>query len=194
MLTEIQQKYQAYSDYLSKIQFKTRSGNLVPLSEVVSLKEDAMPQSINHTSVLPSVTISFNTKAGISLGEAVDHLQQVAARTLPDTMRVTFTGTAQVFQQSLQNLTLLLIVAIGVVYIVLGVLYESYIHHDSFGTAFRVFGRAADVDCLQSRSKYLFFCRISSADRISEKERDHADRFRAGSRAAREKESSGSDL
>jgi HAE1 family hydrophobic/amphiphilic exporter-1 len=78
--------------------------------------------------VLPSVTISFNTKAGISLGEAVDRLGGVAARTLPDTMRVNFTGTAQVFQQSLTNLTLLLIVAIGVVYIVLGVLYESYIH------------------------------------------------------------------
>ncbi len=128
VLTEIQQKYQAFSDYLSKINFKTRTGNLIPLSEVVKLKEDAMAQSINHTSVLPSVTISFNTKAGISLGEAVDHLGAVAARTLPDTMRVSFTGTAQVFQQSLANLTLLLIVAIGVVYIVLGVLYESYIH------------------------------------------------------------------
>jgi HAE1 family hydrophobic/amphiphilic exporter-1 len=128
VLTEIQQKYQAFSDYLSKIYFKTKNGGLVPLNEVVKLKEDAMPQSINHTSVLPSVTISFNTKAGISLGEAVDHLGAVAARTLPDTMRVSFTGTAQVFQQSLSNLTLLLIVAIGVVYIVLGVLYESYIH------------------------------------------------------------------
>jgi HAE1 family hydrophobic/amphiphilic exporter-1 len=128
VLTEIQQKYQAFSDYLSKIYFKTKSGGLVPLNEVVKLKEDAMPSSINHTSVLPSVTISFNTKAGISLGEAVDHLGAVAARTLPDTMRVSFTGTAQVFQQSLSNLTLLLIVAIGVVYIVLGVLYESYIH------------------------------------------------------------------
>ena len=128
VLTEIQQKYQAFSDYLSKIYFKTKSGGLVPLNEVVKLKEDAMPSSINHTSVLPSVTISFNTKVGISLGEAVDHLGAVAARTLPDTMRVSFTGTAQVFQQSLSNLTLLLIVAIGVVYIVLGVLYESYIH------------------------------------------------------------------
>ncbi len=128
VLTEIQQKYQAFADYLSKIYFKTKNGGLVPLNEVVKLKEDAMPSSINHTSVLPSVTISFNTKAGVSLGEAVDRLGAVAARTLPDTMRVSFTGTAQVFQQSLTNLTLLLVVAIGVVYIVLGVLYESYIH------------------------------------------------------------------
>jgi len=128
VLMEIQQKYQAYSDYLSKVYFKTTNGRLVPLSEVVKLREDAMPQTINHTSVLPSVTISFNLQPGKSLGEAVDRLTQVAARTLPDTMQVSFTGTAQVFQSSLKNLTLLLIVAIGVVYIVLGVLYESYIH------------------------------------------------------------------
>jgi multidrug efflux pump subunit AcrB len=128
VLTEIQQKYQAYADYLSKIYFKTNTRSLVPLNEIVKLKEDAMAQSINHTSVLPSVTISFNTKPGVSLGEAVDRLGAVAVRTLPDSMKVSFTGTAQVFQDSLKNLTLLLIVAIGVVYIVLGVLYESYIH------------------------------------------------------------------
>jgi HAE1 family hydrophobic/amphiphilic exporter-1 len=128
VLTEIQQKYQEYADYLSKINFKSTNGQLIPLSEVVKIKDDAMPQSINHTSVLPSVTVSFNLQPGKSLGEAVERLGAVAARTLPDTMRVSFTGTAQVFQQSLSNLTLLMIVAIGVVYIVLGVLYESYIH------------------------------------------------------------------
>ncbi len=128
VLTEIQQKYQEYADYLSKIAFKSTNGTLIPLNEVVTQKEDAMPQSINHTSVLPSVTISFNLQTGKSLGEAVDRLGKVARETLPDTMQVSFTGTAQVFQQSLQNLTLLMIVAIGVVYIVLGVLYESYIH------------------------------------------------------------------
>jgi HAE1 family hydrophobic/amphiphilic exporter-1 len=128
VLMEIQQKYQAYSDYLSKIYFHASNGALIPLKEVVKVKDDAMPQTINHTSVLPSVTISFNLKDGVSLGEAVDRLSVVAAHTLPDTMQVMFTGTAQVFQASLKNLTVLLIVAIGVVYIVLGVLYESYIH------------------------------------------------------------------
>jgi len=128
VLMEIQQKYQAYADYLSKIYFHASNGTLVPLAEVVKLREDAMPQSINHSSVLPSVTVSFNLKPGVSLGQAVDRLGAVAAKTLPDTMQVSFTGTAQVFQASLKNLTLLLIVAIGVVYIVLGVLYESYIH------------------------------------------------------------------
>ncbi len=128
VLLEIQQKYQQHADYLSKIYFSTPKGSLVPLSAVIKLKEDVMPQTINHTGTLPSVTISFNLKKGVSLGQAVDRLTQVAVRTLPDTMHVSFTGTAQVFQSSLQNLTLLLIVAIAVVYIVLGVLYESYIH------------------------------------------------------------------
>jgi hydrophobic/amphiphilic exporter-1 (mainly G- bacteria), HAE1 family len=128
VLIELQQKYQEYSDYLSKIYFRAKTGALVPLQEVVKLKEDAMPQSINHTGQVPSVTISFNLKPGVSLGQAVDRLTQVAARTLPDTMTVSFTGTAKVFQSSLQNLTMLLIVSLGIVYIVLGVLYESYIH------------------------------------------------------------------
>jgi hydrophobic/amphiphilic exporter-1 (mainly G- bacteria), HAE1 family len=87
-----------------------------------------MPQSINHSGQLPSVTVSFNLKPGISLGQAVDRLSEVAAHTLPDTVTTSFTGTAKVFQSSLKNLTLLLTVAILVVYIVLGVLYESYIH------------------------------------------------------------------
>jgi hydrophobic/amphiphilic exporter-1 (mainly G- bacteria), HAE1 family len=130
VLMEIQQKYQEHADYLSKIYFKVPGANgaYVPLKEIVQLREDAMPQSINHTAQLPSVTISFNLKSGVSLGEAVDRLGAVAKRTLPDTMSVNFTGTAKVFQDSLKNLTLLLVVAIAVVYIVLGVLYESYIH------------------------------------------------------------------
>ncbi len=128
VLIELQQKYQEYTDYLSKIYFRAKSGALVPLQEVVKLKEDAMPQSINHTAQVPSVTISFNLKPGVSLGQAVERLSQVAAQTLPDTMTVSFTGSAKVFQSSLQNLTILLIVALGIVYIVLGVLYESYIH------------------------------------------------------------------
>ena len=128
VLLEIQQKYQAFSDYLSKIYFRTNQNTLVPLSDVVRLKEDVMPQTINHTGTEPSVTISFNLRPGVSLGAAVDRLTEVAKRTLPDRMNVEFTGTAQVFQESLKNLTFLLFIALGVVYIVLGVLYESYVH------------------------------------------------------------------
>jgi HAE1 family hydrophobic/amphiphilic exporter-1 len=128
VLMEIQHQYQEHADYLSKIYFKAKTGALIPLSSVVKLKSDAMPQSINHSGQLPSVTISFNLKPGVALGTAVDKLGEVAAHTLPDTVTTSFTGTAKVFQSSLKNLSLLLTVAVLVVYIVLGVLYESYIH------------------------------------------------------------------
>ena len=128
VIMEVQPKYQEHADYLSKIYFKSTSGQLTPLDVVAKLKEDAMPQSINHTGQLPSVTLSFNLKPGVSLGQAVDEITDLAQRMLPTSVTVAFTGNAAAFQSSLTNLGLLLAVALMVVYIVLGVLYESYIH------------------------------------------------------------------
>jgi HAE1 family hydrophobic/amphiphilic exporter-1 len=128
VLLELQPKYQAFADYLSKIYFKSSTGALVPMDSLAKLTEDSGPQSINHSGQLPSVTVQFNTKPGISLGDAVDRVQEVANRTLPATITTSFQGTAKAFQSSLKNLTLLLFVAIMVVFIVLGVLYESYVH------------------------------------------------------------------
>ena len=128
VLLEIQPKYQAFSDYLSKIYFKSSNGTLVPLDNFATLKENAGPQSINHYGQLPSVTVSFNLRPGVSLGEAVNQVQDTARRVLPANMTTSFEGTAKAFQSSLKNLSLLLTIAIMVVYIVLGVLYESYIH------------------------------------------------------------------
>jgi HAE1 family hydrophobic/amphiphilic exporter-1 len=128
VLLEVLPKYQQFSDYLSKLYFKSFDGHLVPLDAIVHTRTDASPQTINHSGQLPSVTISFNLRPGVSLGEAVDKIQEVAAQNLPDTITTGFQGTAKVFQESLKNLTLLLIIAIGVVYIVLGMLYESYVH------------------------------------------------------------------
>ena len=128
VLLEIQPKYQAFADYLSKIYFKSSNGMLVPLDNFASLKPTAGPQSIAHSGQLPSVSISFNMKPGVSLGDAVKMVQETARQTLPANMTTSFEGTAKAFQSSMKNLTILLIVALGVVYIVLGVLYESYIH------------------------------------------------------------------
>ena len=128
VLLQIQPKYQTFADYLQKIYFKAPSGGLVPLDAIAKLRMDAGPQSINHSGQLPSVTVSFNLKPGVSLGEAVSNIEDVAREILPAHMTANFEGTAKAFQSSLKNLTLLLIIAIGVVYIVLGVLYESYIH------------------------------------------------------------------
>jgi HAE1 family hydrophobic/amphiphilic exporter-1 len=128
VLVELQQKYQEHADYLSKIYFKSSNGGLIPLDSVTHMTQDAGPQSVNHSGQLPSVTVAFNLKPGVSLGDAVDAVQEVASRTLPDTITTSFQGTAKAFQSSLKNLSLLLTVAVMVVFIVLGVLYESYIH------------------------------------------------------------------
>ncbi len=128
VLLEIQPKYQEFADYLSKIYFKApATGGLVPLDNFVTLKPTAGPQSIAHSGQLPSVSISFNMKPGVSLGEAVEMVQDTARHVLPASITTSFEGTAKAFQSSVKNLTVLLIVAIGVVYIVLGALYESYV-------------------------------------------------------------------
>ena len=128
VLLEVLPKYQSYPDLLSLIDVKTPNGMMVPLDAVTRRVEDVGPQTINHSGQLPSVSISFNLKPGVSLGEAVDQISALSRRTLPATMTTRFAGTALAFQSSLQNLGLLLIIAVAVVYIVLGVLYESYIH------------------------------------------------------------------
>jgi HAE1 family hydrophobic/amphiphilic exporter-1 len=101
---------------------------LVPLSAVASLSTSVGPLLVNHVGQLPSATISFNLKPGASLSRATERVQQIAKQTLPQSITTTFQGTAQVFQSSLQNLTLLLLVAVMVIYLVLGILYESFVH------------------------------------------------------------------
>jgi HAE1 family hydrophobic/amphiphilic exporter-1 len=107
-----------------------RSGNkvLVPLSTLVDFSTSVGPMAVNHTSQLPSVTLSFNLAEGHSIGPAVSAIQRLAATVLPDNITISFQGTAQAFQDSLGNLWLLLFMAVVVIYIVLGMLYESFIH------------------------------------------------------------------
>ncbi len=128
VVMEVKKKYQAFSDYLSKIYFKTNDGKLVPLDSLAKVKEAVGPQSIAHSGQLPAVTISFNLRPGIALGDVVDKLRAKAKEVLPGTVSANFSGNAAAFQDSLSDLSLLFMIAVLVVYIVLGVLYESYIH------------------------------------------------------------------
>jgi hydrophobic/amphiphilic exporter-1 (mainly G- bacteria), HAE1 family len=128
VLLEVDPAFQEHADSLSALYLKSTTGQLVPLEAVTKVTQDAGPMSINRSGQLPSVTISFNLKPGVALGDAVDEVQATAKRVLPARMTTTFTGTAKAFQSSLVNLGLLLTVAVLVVYIVLGMLYESYIH------------------------------------------------------------------
>jgi HAE1 family hydrophobic/amphiphilic exporter-1 len=125
---ELEPQFQSNAQSLKNTAFKAADGAVIPLDSVVNFKESVGPQSINHSGQLPSVSVSFGLKPGISLGQATAHVKAVADRILPATITTSFEGQAKVFQQSMTNLGLLLFVAIGVVYIVLGALYESYIH------------------------------------------------------------------
>jgi HAE1 family hydrophobic/amphiphilic exporter-1 len=107
---------------------QTTTGRLVPLSTVATFSRGIGPLLVNHLSQLPSATISFNLQDGVSLSAATDQVQALAKKTLPGTITTSFQGTAQIFQASLQNLTLLMLVAVLVIYLVLGILYESFIH------------------------------------------------------------------
>ena len=113
---------------LSMLYVRSSSGRLIPLDTLTSVKTNAGPLSVSHTGQLPSVTLSFNLQPGYALGDAVNNVRAAAATTLPSTMTTTFQGTAQAFQDSLQGLGLLLLMAIVVIYIVLGILYESFTH------------------------------------------------------------------
>ena len=128
VLLEMLPSYQRFTDGLKMIYLKSDTGQLVPLNAVATLKEDAGPQTIPHSGQLPSVTLSFALKPGTSLGQATDDIAQAAKDNLPATITAVFQGTAKVFQDSMRNMGILLILAIAVVYIVLGVLYESYVH------------------------------------------------------------------
>ena len=106
----------------------TTTQRLVPLSAVATLSNSVGPLLVNHVGQLPSATISFNLRPGASLSQATEKVQELASKLLPQSITFGFQGTAQVFQTSLQNLTLLLVVAVLVIYLVLGILYESFIH------------------------------------------------------------------
>ncbi|MGE5048752.1 MAG: efflux RND transporter permease subunit [Deltaproteobacteria bacterium] len=128
VIMELLPEYQSDPSALPLIYVRSSSGALVPLSAVATLTQDLGPLTIQHAGQLPSVTISFNLRPGHSIGEAVEQVNRLALQTLPATVTTSFQGTAQAFQSSLQGLGMLLVLAIAVIYLVLGILYESFIH------------------------------------------------------------------
>src|SRR5579884_2524267 len=115
--------------FLRQVYVRSPNGQQVPLSALAHFASQTAPLSVNHQGLFPAVTISFNLAPGVALGTAVNAINKVAARVnLPPTIRTTFAGTAQAYQESLGNQPLLIATALATVYIVLGILYESYIH------------------------------------------------------------------
>ena len=128
VIMEVQPQYQRDLSALPLLYIRSATGQLVPLGTVATLTQNLGPLTINHSGQIPSVTISFNLAPGASLGGVVEEVQKIADSTLPSTISTRFQGTAQAFQSSVKGLGLLLIMAILVIYLVLGILYESFIH------------------------------------------------------------------
>ncbi len=128
VITELENQYQLDPTALSLLYVRSSSGQLVPLNTVAKLTRTVGPLTINHLGQLPSVTVSFNLQPGVSLSQAVDAVNRVSKEMLPATISTSFQGAAQAFESSISGLGLLLLAAILVIYLVLGILYESFIH------------------------------------------------------------------
>jgi HAE1 family hydrophobic/amphiphilic exporter-1 len=129
VIAEVEPQFQRSPDALSKLFVRSSRGPLVPLDSLVHVSRTVGPLSVNHFGQLPAVTLSFNLKPGYSLGQAADQVDDaVRELRMPATISANFQGTVKEFQKSFQGMSILLIVAILVIYIVLGILYESFIH------------------------------------------------------------------
>jgi len=128
VILELKPEYRLDPAALSLLYLKSSSGRLVPLNAVADLSNNLGPLTVNHSGQIPSVTLSFNLRPGTALGDAVSQVQAAAGEVLPAHIATAFQGTAQAFQSSMKGLGLLLLLAVLVIYMVLGILYESFIH------------------------------------------------------------------
>ena len=169
------------------LQGRERNSAVVPLDTLATLKQQVGPQTVNHYGQLPAVTVSFGLAPGASLGDVLTRVKKLTDSTLPQGVTGEFQGAAAAFEGALSNLAVLLVIAVLVVYIVLGILYESYIHPLTILSGLPSAGvrRAVDADRVPDGSEHLRLRRHDHADRHRREERHHADRLRARGGAQR---------
>ena len=152
VVMELLPQYQADIPSLGKLWVRSSRGPLVPLSTVAKFVNSVGPVTVNHSGQLPSVTISFNLAPGVSLGTGLQTVNREASQVLPATVAAGFSGLAEAFVTTQQGLIMLMVLAIFVIYVILGVLYESFIHPVTIltGLPFAAFGALVT----------LIFCRL----------------------------------
>jgi HAE1 family hydrophobic/amphiphilic exporter-1 len=128
VILEADENFKRESADLSRLFVRSSDGQLVPLNTVAQFKSQVGPLTVQHLGQLPAVTLSFDLAQGTSLSDVVPVIQRIAASELDEQISTQFQGTAQAFQSSLGNLGLLLLMAVLVIYIILGILYESFVH------------------------------------------------------------------
>ncbi len=156
VIMQVQPRYKTDAASLEKLHIRSNQGGLVPLISVVTMRQGIGPLSINHSGQLPSVTLSFNVKPGVSLGEAVTTLEQLTDA-LPAGIQSTFQGSAKQFQASQASMGWLLGLSIIVIYIVLGILYESFIHPLTILTALPFAGFGAVLTLLLFKTELTIY-------------------------------------
>jgi HAE1 family hydrophobic/amphiphilic exporter-1 len=157
VIVEFQPQFQTNAAALDLLHIRSSQGQLVPLSTVATLQEGLGPLSINHSGQLPSVTLSFNIKPGVALGQVLTDLQQLTDSLLPTGVQASFQGNAQQFQASQASMGWLLGLAIIVIYIVLGILYESYVHPITILTALPFAGFGALITLLLFKTELSIY-------------------------------------
>lgn len=128
VFVELEKRFQKDASALSRLYVRAKDGQLASMESLVSTEPGVGPISVNHNGQFPAVTISFNLRPGVSLSQGVAALEAVAAPLLPESVNAEFQGTAQAFQSSMRGMGWLLFLAVVVIYLVLGILYESFIH------------------------------------------------------------------
>ena len=142
VVLEVLPKYQANVTSLASLYVRSARGGIVPLGSVAHFRNDVGPVTVNHSREIPAVTLSFNLAPGVSLGAAVDTVARTAAAVLPPTVYGNFSGIAAAFMSTQQGLVILLVLAVFVIYVILGALYESFVHPITIltGLPFAAFG------------------------------------------------------
>ncbi len=157
VIVELEPRYRAGAEALSLLRVRSSGGQLVPLDAVARLERGVGPLSVSHAGQLPSVTVAFNLDPGTSLGDAVAAVNATAAEVLPAGVTSRFQGVADAFQASMSGLGWLLLLAIAFIYLVLGVLYESYVHPVTILTALPFAGFGALLTLLVFRTELSIY-------------------------------------
>ena len=128
VVIEVLPQHQRSQVDLSLLYVRSKTGKLIPLTAVTKIGQNTGPLTVSHLGQLPAVNISFNLAPGVSLGDALPRVEAAVKPELPPSVTTSFQGTAQAFQSSMQGLGMLIVMAIVVIYLILGILYESFIH------------------------------------------------------------------
>ena len=176
VILEVDDKVRQNPEDLGLLYIKSDDGQKqVPLNTLVTWEKTLGPQSVNHINQFTSVTFFFNLKPGVAIGDATNFINKTAAETVPQSVRASLQGEAQTFETTVRNLTVLMLLAVFVMYVILAILYESYLHPITVLSSLPValVGGLLTLVIFGQQASSLCICRNVHVDGNCEKERNH---------------------